>query len=69
MSEHAEQHRHLTRHEVAAVFKVSPQTVDRWTAEGRLPAPLKFGARVLYPEGAIHQALAAAGAKAGGVAR
>ncbi|HLE77290.1 MAG TPA: helix-turn-helix domain-containing protein, partial [bacterium] len=32
-----EPRRLLSRHEVAAIFGVSPHTVYRWAREGRLP--------------------------------
>lgn len=41
------------RPEVAVVFKVSAETIKRWEKEGRLPAPLRVGARPLWPANVI----------------
>jgi len=39
----------LSRHEVAAIFGVSPHTVYRWAREGRLPVRMTLGGRRRYP--------------------
>jgi excisionase family DNA binding protein len=44
-----EPRRLLSRHEVAAIFGVSPHTVYRWAREGRLPVLMTLGGRRRYP--------------------
>jgi excisionase family DNA binding protein len=38
----------LTTYELAAFWRVSPRTIERWSATGRCPAPLRIGGRVLF---------------------
>jgi len=41
------------RPQVALVFRVSAETVKRWEKQGRLPAPLRIGAKPLWPADVI----------------
>jgi len=43
----------FTRAEVAQLFEVAPNTVNRWVLAGRLPSVLTPGGRRRYPAGAI----------------
>jgi len=38
----------LTRTELAAFWRVSTRTIDRWAANGRCPAPVRIGNRLLW---------------------
>lgn len=40
--------RYLTTDQLASRLSLSPKTLERWRFEGRGPAFLKFGARVVY---------------------
>ncbi len=50
-----ETRRLLSRHEVAAIFGVSPHTVYRWAREGRLPTLMTLGGRRRYPADEIER--------------
>ncbi len=39
---------HLHQRDVAQRWRVSPRTLERWRVEGRGPAYLKIGGRVIY---------------------
>lgn len=43
----------FTRAEVAQLFEVAPNTVNRWVLAGRLPSVLTPGGRRRYPAAAI----------------
>lgn len=43
----------FTRAEVAQLFEVAPNTVNRWVLAGRLPSVVTPGGRRRYPAGAI----------------
>ncbi len=43
----------FTRAEVAQLFEVAPNTVNRWVLGGRLPSVVTPGGRRRYPVGAI----------------
>lgn len=43
----------FTRAEVAQLFEVAPNTVNRWVLAGRLPSVITPGGRRRYPAGAI----------------
>jgi hypothetical protein len=43
----------FTRAEVAQLFEVAPNTVNRWVLAGRLPSVVTPGGRRRYPVGAI----------------
>jgi len=45
----------FTRAEVAQLFEVAPNTVNRWVLAGRLPSVVTPGGRRRYPAGAILQ--------------
>ena len=45
----------LTRAEVAQLFEVAPNTVNRWVLAGQLPSVLTPGGRRRYPAAAIMQ--------------
>lgn len=50
------QHRSFfTRAEVAQLFEVAPNTVNRWVLGGKLPSVVTPGGRRRYPVGAILQ--------------
>ena len=38
----------LTRAELAAFWRVSARTIERWEAAGQCPAPVRVGGRVLF---------------------
>ena len=40
--------RHLTQAELAARWRVSPRTLDRWREQGKGPAWMKLNGRILY---------------------
>ncbi|HEY3247920.1 MAG TPA: helix-turn-helix domain-containing protein [bacterium] len=62
----AEPHRLLSRHEVAAIFGVSPHTVYRWAREGRLPVRMTLGGRRRYPADEVERLAATQGYPVGG---
>ena len=43
----------FTRAEVARLFEVAPNTVNRWVLGGKLPSVVTPGGRRRYPVGAI----------------
>lgn len=45
----------LTRAEVAQLFEVAPNTVNRWVLAGQLPSVVTPGGRRRYPAAAIMQ--------------
>jgi len=45
--------KHLTVDEVAALYRVTGQTVVRWQREGKLPAAVRVGRRWLFPAAEI----------------
>jgi excisionase family DNA binding protein len=47
----------LTREEVAKLLRVDPQTVSRWTKEGRLPRPLRLGRQLLWRRDTLERLL------------
>lgn len=49
----------LTRAEVARLFEVAPNTVNRWVLAGRLPSVVTPGGRRRYPAAAIMRMLQA----------
>lgn len=38
----------LTREELADFWRVSTRTIERWSAQGICPQPIRIGGRVLY---------------------
>lgn len=53
---HAHRYRSFfTRAEVARLFEVAPNTVNRWVLGGKLPSVVTPGGRRRYPVGAILQ--------------
>lgn len=55
-SRHAQRYRSFfTRAEVARLFEVAPNTVNRWVLGGRLPSVVTPGGRRRYPVSAILQ--------------
>ena len=38
----------LTREELAAFWRVSTRTIERWNGQGLCPQPVRIGGRVLY---------------------
>ena len=41
--------RHLIQTELAARWRISPRSLERWRANGTGPAWLRVGGRVVYP--------------------
>jgi len=39
----------LDRSDLAKLFKVTEQTIQRWEKAGRLPAPVRLGRKPLWP--------------------
>jgi hypothetical protein len=48
----------FTRAEVARLFEVAPNTVNRWVLGGKLPSVVTPGGRRRYPVGAILEMVA-----------
>jgi excisionase family DNA binding protein len=48
----------LTREEMAALFRVDPQTISHWVRKQRLPAPLRLGRQMLWRRQALERFLA-----------
>lgn len=40
--------RHLREDDLASRWRISRRTIQRWRAEGRAPAHLQIGGRILY---------------------
>ncbi len=38
----------LTREELAALWRVTVRTIERWVATGACPSPIRIGGRVLF---------------------
>jgi excisionase family DNA binding protein len=47
--------RWLLSHQVAAIFEVSPKTVNRWGREGKLPHVRTLGGHRRYSERAVRE--------------
>jgi excisionase family DNA binding protein len=39
---------YLTREELAALFRVDPQTISHWVKQQKLPPPLRLGRQMLW---------------------
>lgn len=50
---------YFTRSEIAQMFEVAPNTVNRWVRGGKLPSVLSPGGRRRYPVDAILQLIPA----------
>lgn len=50
----------LTPHEVASLFSVSPKTVARWAASGKITAIRTLGGHRRYPEAEARELLGGA---------
>lgn len=50
---------YFTRSEIAQMFEVAPNTVNRWVRGGKLPSVLSPGGRRRYPVNAILQLIPA----------
>ena len=53
--ERSQQERYIKTAEVAQILRVSPKTVSRWAADGRLPHLITLGGHRRFPKAEIEE--------------